>query len=82
MPYGYYQRGCNEVLVESGAALAGAFWQAGLVDELLLYLAPMLLGEGAGLAQLPALQQLDGVPRLQLLDVAQVGADVRIRAQK
>lgn len=72
----------NEVHVEAGARLNGALWQAGLVDELLLYLAPMLLGEGAGLAQLPALQQLDGVPRLQLLDVAQVGADVRIRAQK
>lgn len=72
----------NEVHVEAGARLNGALWQAGLVDELLLYQAPMLLGEGAPLAQLPMRHELDGAPRLQLIELTQVGPDVRIRAQK
>jgi len=38
------QRGINEVLVEAGATLNGALFRAGLVDELVLYLAPQLLG--------------------------------------
>src|SRR3546814_9299820 len=41
------ERGINEVQVEAGATLAGAFLGAGLVDELLLYVAPVLLGESA-----------------------------------
>lgn len=72
----------NELHVEAGAGLNGALWRAGLVDELLLYLAPMLLGPGAGLAELPGLEGLDGVQRLDVLDVLTVGADVRIRARR
>jgi len=75
------RRGCNEVLVESGARLAGAFWQAGLVDELLVYLAPTLLGSLARpLLELP-LAQMAEAPRLQISEVRAVGEDWRITAR-
>lgn len=75
------RRGCNEVLVESGARLAGAFWQAGLVDELLVYLAPTLLGSLARpLLELP-LAQMAEAPRLQISEVRAVGGDWRITAR-
>jgi diaminohydroxyphosphoribosylaminopyrimidine deaminase/5-amino-6-(5-phosphoribosylamino)uracil reductase len=72
---------CNEVLVEAGATLTGALLQAGLVDELLLYVAPTLLGDTARpLAILPPLPGLTAKPQLRLLEVSQVGEDCRIRA--
>jgi diaminohydroxyphosphoribosylaminopyrimidine deaminase/5-amino-6-(5-phosphoribosylamino)uracil reductase len=50
------KRQVNSIWVEAGAQLAGALLQAGLVDELILYIAPKLLGDnGRGLCQLPAL---------------------------
>lgn len=75
-------RGINELMVEAGAELNGALLQAGLVDELLVYLAPTLLGDAArgmfGLGELLAMdQRLD----LQILDVDRVGADLRLRAR-
>lgn len=71
-------RGCNEVLVESGARLAGAFLQAGLVQELRLYLAPLLLGDAArGLVHLPGLEQLADALPLQIRDVRALGRDWR-----
>lgn len=71
-------RGCNEVLVESGARLAGAFLQAGLVQELRLYLAPLLLGDAArGLVQLPGLERLADALPLQIRDVRALGRDWR-----
>lgn len=73
------ERGVNELHVEAGAALNGSLWQAGLVDELLLYAAPCLLGEGRPIAALPGVTGLDAVPRWQFVDVAQVGADLRLR---
>jgi diaminohydroxyphosphoribosylaminopyrimidine deaminase/5-amino-6-(5-phosphoribosylamino)uracil reductase len=75
------QRGINEVLVEAGRALNGALLKAGLVDELVLYLAPLLLGDAArGLADLGELTQLQQGVGLQLKDVRQVGSDLRIVA--
>jgi diaminohydroxyphosphoribosylaminopyrimidine deaminase/5-amino-6-(5-phosphoribosylamino)uracil reductase len=72
-------RGCNEVLVEAGSALNGALLQAGLVDELLLYLAPQLLGDAArGMAQLGELSSLDQCVNLKWQDVRQIGNDLRI----
>jgi diaminohydroxyphosphoribosylaminopyrimidine deaminase/5-amino-6-(5-phosphoribosylamino)uracil reductase len=72
-------RGCNEVLVEAGSALNGALLQAGLVDELLLYLAPQLLGDAArGMAQLGELSSLDQRVNLKWQDVRQIGNDLRI----
>jgi diaminohydroxyphosphoribosylaminopyrimidine deaminase/5-amino-6-(5-phosphoribosylamino)uracil reductase len=76
------QRGINEVLVESGRQLNGALLKAGLVDELVLYLAPQLLGDAAlGLAELGELTQLQQRVALQWQDVRQVGGDLRIVAK-
>lgn len=74
-------RGINEVLVEGGAKLNGALLQAGLIDELVLYLAPQLLGDMAcGIAALGKLASLDQRIELQWKDVRQVGPDLRIVA--
>lgn len=76
------QRGCNEVLVETGRTLNGALLQAGLVDELVLYLAPQLLGDAArGMADLGELTQLQQRVDLHWQDVRQVGGDLRIVAR-
>ena len=76
------RRGVNEVHVEGGGRLNGALLAAGLVDELLLYLAPCLIGDAArGLFDLPALKSLNDKRRLQINDVRMVGADLRILAR-
>ena len=76
------KRGCNEVLVEAGSTLNGALLHAGLVDELLLYVAPQLLGDAArGMAQLGELTSLDQRVDLKWQDVRQVGEDLRILAK-
>lgn len=75
------QRGVNELHVEAGATLNGALLQAGLVDECLLYLAPRLLGEGRGMAELGELTALDRTLSLDLVDVARIGPDLRVRAR-
>lgn len=73
------QRGINEVLVEAGSTLNGALLRAGLVDELLLYVAPQLLGDTArGIAQLGELTALEQRIDLDWQDIRQVGADLRI----
>jgi len=74
-------RGCNEVLVEAGRTLNGALLQAGLIDELVLYMAPQLLGDTArGMAQLGELTALDQRIELKWQDVRQIGNDLRILA--
>jgi diaminohydroxyphosphoribosylaminopyrimidine deaminase/5-amino-6-(5-phosphoribosylamino)uracil reductase len=74
------EREVNEVLVEAGARLGGAFLQAGVVDEVLVYMAPVLLGEAARpLALLPGLAQLADAVRLEFEEVVWVGADLRMR---
>ena len=76
------QRGINEVHAEAGFKLNGSLLREGLVDELLLYLAPCLIGhQASGLFNLPALTTLDDKPRLQIRDVRQVGADIRVIAR-
>jgi diaminohydroxyphosphoribosylaminopyrimidine deaminase/5-amino-6-(5-phosphoribosylamino)uracil reductase len=73
------KQGCNEVLVEAGGILNGALLRAGLVDELLLYVAPQLLGDMArGMANLGELTHLDQRISLKWQDVRQVGQDLRI----
>ena len=75
-------RGCNELLVEAGAILNGALFSAGLVDELLLYIAPQLLGDCArGIASLGELTSLDQRVDLVWQDVRSVGRDLRITAR-
>ena len=73
--------GHNEVHCEAGSGLNGALLEANCVDELLVYMAPILLGEGRSMAQLPVLTKLDGVKRFEFTDVKQLGADVRVRAR-
>ncbi|MDN5680899.1 MAG: bifunctional diaminohydroxyphosphoribosylaminopyrimidine deaminase/5-amino-6-(5-phosphoribosylamino)uracil reductase RibD, partial [Ewingella sp.] len=74
------KRQINSIWVEAGAELAGALLQAGLVDELIVYMAPKLLGEnGRALCVLPGLQSLSDAPQFTLSDVRQVGADLRLR---
>jgi diaminohydroxyphosphoribosylaminopyrimidine deaminase/5-amino-6-(5-phosphoribosylamino)uracil reductase len=73
-------RQCNEILVESGPRLAGALLQAGLLDELIVYMAPALLGDRARpLLELPLDTMSDKV-QLQLEDVRKVGQDWRFTA--
>ena len=75
------QRGINELHCEAGEKLNGSLLRAGVVDELLLYLAPSLLGQGAGLAALGPYQTLaDGLP-LRWHAVDPVGDDLRILAR-
>ncbi|MGE0625045.1 MAG: bifunctional diaminohydroxyphosphoribosylaminopyrimidine deaminase/5-amino-6-(5-phosphoribosylamino)uracil reductase RibD [Pseudomonadales bacterium] len=69
----------NEVLVEAGPTLIGAFLRAGLWDELLLYVAPKLLGSDARpLAHLPIQRMIDAI-EARIADRAQIGADLRLR---
>jgi diaminohydroxyphosphoribosylaminopyrimidine deaminase/5-amino-6-(5-phosphoribosylamino)uracil reductase len=76
------KRGINEVLVEAGKTLNGALLKAGLIDELVLYLAPQLLGDVArGLADLGELTQLEQRVELTWQDVRHVGNDIRITAR-
>jgi diaminohydroxyphosphoribosylaminopyrimidine deaminase/5-amino-6-(5-phosphoribosylamino)uracil reductase len=73
------RRGLNEVHVEAGVKLNGSLVAAGVVDELVVYLAPSLIGDtGRGMFNLPPLAGLDQAPRLDLRDVRRVGADVRL----
>ncbi|MBB1625204.1 bifunctional diaminohydroxyphosphoribosylaminopyrimidine deaminase/5-amino-6-(5-phosphoribosylamino)uracil reductase RibD [Achromobacter sp. UMC71] len=71
----------NEIHVEAGAGLSGALVAAGCIDELLIYQAPMLLGDAAGMVKLPRLERLDAAPRYEFVDVERVGADLRVRAR-
>nr|WP_154325259.1 bifunctional diaminohydroxyphosphoribosylaminopyrimidine deaminase/5-amino-6-(5-phosphoribosylamino)uracil reductase RibD [Pantoea sp. 201603H] len=73
------QRQINTVWVEAGATLSGALLRAGVVDEVLIYLAPKLLGDAArGLCHLPGLTHLADVPTFSFSDVRQVGPDLRL----
>ncbi len=75
------RRGVNEVHAEAGFKLNGSLVRAGCVDELLVYLAPMLIGEATGMVHLPALSDLAQAQRLRYREVTQVGPDVRILAR-
>ena len=69
----------NEVLVEAGSKLAGALLTQGLADELIVYLAPHVMGDRArGLLTLPGLDTLAQRIALQWVDVRQVGDDLRV----
>ena len=75
------RRQVNEVLLEAGATLAGAMVQAGLVDELIVYMAPSLLGSaGRGLLNLDGIEHLAQAVELEIADIRRVGRDWRITA--
>jgi diaminohydroxyphosphoribosylaminopyrimidine deaminase/5-amino-6-(5-phosphoribosylamino)uracil reductase len=72
----------NDVWVEAGAGLNGALLQAGLIDELIIYMAPRLLGDSArGMFGVPALESLAAGWGLVFDDFRKVGADLRITAR-
>ncbi|RHW78022.1 bifunctional diaminohydroxyphosphoribosylaminopyrimidine deaminase/5-amino-6-(5-phosphoribosylamino)uracil reductase RibD [Colwellia sp. RSH04] len=76
------KRGFNEVLVESGAKLSGAFIEQDLVDELILYQAPKLMGtEAKGLVNMPSIESLSAAKNLDIVDINMVGNDIRITAK-
>lgn len=76
------QRGINELHTEAGFKLNGSLIAAGLVDELLLYFAPCLIGDAArGMFNLPALESLTGKRCLTISDVRMLGADLRLLAR-
>ena len=68
----------NEVHVEAGHKLNGSLLSAGLIDELLVYLAPLLTGPGQGMAALPALNELESAQRWQFHETRVIGADLQL----
>ncbi|HYH43106.1 MAG TPA: bifunctional diaminohydroxyphosphoribosylaminopyrimidine deaminase/5-amino-6-(5-phosphoribosylamino)uracil reductase RibD [Burkholderiales bacterium] len=76
------RRGINELHVEAGHKLNGSLVRENLVDELLVYLAPHLLGDAArGMFDLPQLDELSGRRECELKDVRSVGVDIRVIAR-
>ena len=76
------ERGFNEVTVETGGKLMGSLLRAKVIDELVLYVAPMILGDSAqGLFAMDELTRLDDAIRPRIVDVRNVGADLRITAR-
>jgi diaminohydroxyphosphoribosylaminopyrimidine deaminase/5-amino-6-(5-phosphoribosylamino)uracil reductase len=76
------EREINNVLVEAGSKLNGALLQAGLIDELILYMAPKIMGDSAkGLFHLPNLQTMSDNVELTITDIRAVGSDWRITAK-
>ncbi|NOX92429.1 MAG: bifunctional diaminohydroxyphosphoribosylaminopyrimidine deaminase/5-amino-6-(5-phosphoribosylamino)uracil reductase RibD [Gammaproteobacteria bacterium] len=70
----------NEVLVEAGPTLCGAFLQAGLFDELVIYMAPLFMGSGArGLLNLPDVEKMSQATKLEIVDMRAVGNDWRLQ---
>ena len=76
------RREINEVLIEAGPTLAGAALQAGVIDELVIYMAPHLMGHRArGLFHLPGLEKMAERVALEISDIRAVGRDWRITAR-
>lgn len=76
------KRGLNDVLIESGAKLVGAFIEQNLADELILFQAPKLMGaDSQSLVAMPNVQQLSDAKALTISDVRMVGKDIRITAK-
>ena len=69
----------NEVLVECGPTLSGSLMEAGLIDELIVYVAPVLLGDSSRpLFHLPAIKKMQDKIGLQMIDSRMIGNDMRI----
>ena len=76
------RRGINELHVEAGHKLNGSLLRAGLVDELLVYLAPRLFGGGLGMASFGPLASLDDSLDWQFTNIACIGPDLRLLARR
>lgn len=72
------RREINELHIEAGHKLNGSFIRAGLVDEVVLYLAPQLLGPGQSMANLPSLTSLSDAVKLAFHSVDRIGPDLRL----
>lgn len=73
---------CNEVLFECGATLAGSLVSSGFLDEIVLYMAPRLMGKDArSLLNIPAIDNMGDLIELDIQDVRQVGTDLRLVAR-
>ncbi|OAT48543.1 diaminohydroxyphosphoribosylaminopyrimidine deaminase/5-amino-6-(5-phosphoribosylamino) uracil reductase [Proteus hauseri ATCC 700826] len=73
------RRNINTLWVESGAHFAGALLEAGLVDELIIYIAPKILGNDArGLFALSPLSSLSEAPEFTIDSLQQIGSDIRV----
>ncbi len=75
------QRQINELHVEAGFKLNGSLANAGLIDEWLIYLAPLLLGSGAGIAHLQNITSLQAARRLAFQSITPLGQDLRVLAR-
>lgn len=76
------QQNINDLWVEAGATLAGALLENKLVDEIIIYLAPKLMGDSArGLAVFSELTDMAQVPKFSFTDITQIGDDLRITAK-
>jgi diaminohydroxyphosphoribosylaminopyrimidine deaminase/5-amino-6-(5-phosphoribosylamino)uracil reductase len=75
------RRGINELHVEAGHKLNGSLLRENLVDELLVYLAPKLIGAGREMAVFGPLSQLADALPFEFIDVERMGADLRLRAR-
>ena len=79
MRYLAHEKEINEVLVECGPTLAGNLLQAGLIDELIVYMAPVLLGhEAMALFNLPGIKSMTDKVKLEFSDTRIVGKDIRV----
>ena len=75
-------QGINEVMIEAGPILNGALLSEGLIDELVIYMAPKLMGDGAnGLFHLPKITTMAQNLELDIIDICAVGRDWRITAK-
>ncbi|HRE31519.1 MAG TPA: dihydrofolate reductase family protein, partial [Candidatus Berkiella sp.] len=70
----------NEVLIEAGSCFVGAWLEKGLIDELLVYVAPKLLGNNSiSMAHLPSIHQLNENIQGEYLSIDKIGTDARFR---
>jgi len=74
------QKDINEVHIEAGFKLNGSLLAANVVDELLVYIAPLLIGQGLGMANLAPLEALSQAVKLEIQNVTSIGEDVRLIA--
>ena len=74
------QKAINEVHIEAGFKLNGSLLAAGVVDELLVYLAPLLIGQGLGMANLGPFESLSHALKLDIQNITTIGDDVRLIA--
>jgi len=76
------KQGLNDILIESGAQLSGAFIEQNLVNELILYQAPKLMGgDGKSLVEMSSISKLNQAKALTISDIRMVGGDIRITSK-